>query len=366
MFDDNSPAPPGDRLRRALGIPAGAPLLLPLAAVAGAAVLLASGYAYAAGWLTPARLTPVRVIDGFQADFGEHAGYRRNHAKGICVVGHFDGNGMASAYSSASVFAPGRVPVVGRFAVPGGNPAVADTSSPVRSLALQFLLPNGEQWRTGMNSTPVFVVNTPEGFYQNLLASRPDPATGKPDPARLKAFFDAHPESAAFRAWTRAHPPTSSFVDTAFYSINAFRFIARGGAVHLARWSLVPEADGAPLGPGQAAGHDALQDDLVRKLAQGPARWRLRVQLAAPGDPGNDATRAWPADRQTVDAGVLTLTSASAQADGPCRDINFDPTILPRGIEVSDDPLLAARSGAYARSYTLRTREQAARHGDHP
>ncbi len=46
-----------------------------------------------------------------------------------------------------------------------------------------------------------------------------------------------------------------------------------------------------------------------------------------------------------------------AEADGPCRDINFDPTILPRGVSVSDDPFPAARSAAYARSYDLRTSE---------
>src|SRR6478672_9371370 len=45
--------------------------------------------------------------------------------------------------------------------------------------------------------------------------------------------------------------------------------------------------------------------------------------------------------------------------DGPCRDFNYDPTILPTGIAVSDDPLLAARSAAYAKSFDLRTAEAA-------
>ncbi|WP_081933863.1 catalase family peroxidase [Massilia sp. 9096] len=354
------PGGPAALLRRTLGLRPDAPVLAPLCAIAGAGAVLAAGYAFAAGWLTPQRLTPARVIDGFQADFGQHPGFRRNHAKGICVVGHFDGSGLASAYSSASVFQPLRVPVIGRFAVPGGNPAAPDTGSPVRSLALEFQLPGGEQWRTGMNNTPIFVVNTPKAFYENLLASRPDPATGKPDPARLKAFFDSHPESAPFRAWTKAHPGTSSLLNTAFYSINAFRFVDAHGQTHPVRWSLAPELPAAPLEPSQKADKNALQDDLLRRLAQGPARWHLQIQLAAPGDPEDDATRAWPADRPLVDAGVLTLERAIDQGDGPCRDVNFDPTILPRGIQVSNDPLLAARSGAYSRSYNLRTHEVAA------
>jgi len=33
-------------------------------------------------------------------------------------------------------------------------------------------------------------------FYDQLLASAPDPATGKPDPARMSAFLAKHPETA--------------------------------------------------------------------------------------------------------------------------------------------------------------------------
>jgi len=46
------------------------------------------------------------------------------------------------------------------------------------------------------------------------------------------------------------------------------------------------------------------------------------------------------------------------QREGKCNDINYDPLILPDGIAASDDPLLNARSAAYAKSYNLRTREQ--------
>jgi catalase len=46
------------------------------------------------------------------------------------------------------------------------------------------------------------------------------------------------------------------------------------------------------------------------------------------------------------------------EADGPCRDINFDPTVLPSGIKVSDDPFPAARSAAYRVSFDRRTAEE--------
>ena len=140
--------------------PPPAPICVPcrLAAIGAVVVAMAGGFAYVAGWLTPQRLTTHRIINAFEADNGSHPGFRRNHAKGVCVSGYFDSNGNAAALSRAGVFARGRTPVIGRFAIPGGNPSAPDTSVPVRSMALMFTLHDGEQWRTGMNSVPVFPV----------------------------------------------------------------------------------------------------------------------------------------------------------------------------------------------------------------
>jgi catalase len=84
----------------------------------------------------------------------------------------------------------------------------------------------------------------------------------------------------------------------------------------------------------------------------------MAVTVAEPGDPTADPSKAWPADRKSVDVGTLTVDKIQAEADGPCRDINFDPTILPDGITVSDDPFPAARSAAYAKSFALRMSEE--------
>jgi catalase len=323
----------------------------------GTAVALAAGvFAYVGGWISPQRLTPDRIVDGFQEAAGDHPGYRRNHAKGVCVTGYFEGNGNATPFSTAPVFAAGRTPVVGRFAIPGGNPYAPDSSVPIRSMALRFNLANGQQWRTGMNSMPVFPVATPQAFQEQMEANRKDPATGKPDPAKLGAFFAAHPETAAFRAWAKTARPSASFVTERYYGLNAFHFIDADGERHAVRWRMVPQALGARVAP---ADDDYLISDLQRRLAAGPARWRLLVTLADPGDPTHDATRTWPANRRTIDAGVLVLEHEQPQDSGPCRDVNYDPTVLPAGIAISDDPLLAARSAVYADSHLRRTREEA-------
>ena len=76
---------------------------LVLAAVAGT-------FANLGGWFTPNDLTPARFTDGFEQVDGLHAGFRRNHAKGVGVAGFFESNGNGVRLSKAAVFQPGRVP----------------------------------------------------------------------------------------------------------------------------------------------------------------------------------------------------------------------------------------------------------------
>ncbi|WP_321842354.1 catalase family peroxidase [Paraburkholderia bannensis] len=331
-----------------------------LAAIAAVVGCTAAAFAWTAGWLTPRRVDAPHIVNTFESNFGIHAGYRRNHAKGLCVEGEFESNGNGARVSRAAVFARGDTPVIGRFAIPGSNPSAPDASIPVRSLALMYQLKDGEQWRSGMNSTPVFVVRTPNQFYQQLVASKPDPKTGKPDPAKLNAFFSTNPETLPFRQWIKAHPASSSFANTPFWGINAFIATDAEGNTRAVRWEMVPETPFEAESADQKRNPDFLADDLETRLAQGPLRWHLVLTVAALGDPTSDATQQWPASREQIDAGTLVLRQATPQREGACRDVNYDPTVLPDGLKPSDDPLLAARSAAYAVSFNRRTHEEAA------
>jgi catalase len=317
-------------------------------------VIAAGAFAYVNGSLDPQRLTPARVVDVFEHNNGVHPGYRRNHPKGICVAGYFESNGAASTLSRAQVFAAGRTPVIGRLALPTGNPYSPDSAAPIRSFAVQFTQPDGQQWRTGMNSMPVFPVGTVQAFVDLQKATAPDPKTGKPDPAKPPAFFAAHPEAQPFLAWVKTAKPSASFVTETYNSVNAFVLVDAQGKRQAVRWSLVPAAKGDAPAPDAK---DYLQQDLSDKLASGPQRWDLVLTLANPTDPTGDASKAWAGEHKTVNAGTLVVEGDSAQLDGACRDINYDPLVLPSGIEGSDDPLLAARSAAYAASYMRRTSE---------
>jgi len=107
----------------------------------------------------------------------------------------------------------------------------------------------------------------------------------------------------------------------------------------------------------KAKGADFLAADITQRVQSAPQRWTLVVTLANPGDPTADPSKAWPEDRRKVEAGTLVVSAIEPEADGPCRDLNFDPTVLPPGMHVSDDPFPAARSAAYSVSFNRRTAE---------
>lgn len=315
-------------------------------------------FSYVGGVFSPGRLTQARMIDAFEAVNGAHPGFRRNHAKGVCVTGYFDANGNGARLSRAVVFQQGRVPIVGRFSLAGGNPFMADTEAQVRSMALSFRPTNGEEWRTGMNNIPVFPVRDPKAFYEQLLASRPEPATGKPDPAKMQAFFAAHPEAQQAVKLIGARPISTGFENASYNSLNAFRFVDAAGTATPVRWSMVAadpfvSASDQPTEPDQ----NGLFDALIGRIERGPVQWHLVVTVGQPGDATDDATVPWPPDRQHIDVGTLTIDHMEAEASHNCRDVNFDPLVLPAGIATSDDPLLSARSAAYSTSFTRRAGE---------
>jgi catalase len=310
--------------------------------------------------LTPHRLTPKALIDTFEEVNGSHPGFRRNHAKGVCVSGHFESNGRGVALSKAAVFRSGRMPVIGRFALAGGQPYAADAPQTVRSMALLFKLPDGEEWRTGMNNIPVFPVKTAQAFHDQLLASALDPATGKPDPNQMKAFLARYPETARAMSLIGDRPVSSGFDNSTYNSLNAFRFINASGAVVPVRWSMAPVQPFEPISTADSGKADKnyLFDALVTAIHRHPLQWHLVVTVGHPGDPTDDATLPWPPDRQQIDVGTLTIDHVQNEETSPARDINFDPLILPEGIAGSDDPLLSARSAAYSQSFTRREGER--------
>ena len=322
---------------------------LALAAALGA-------FAYFGGWFSPTALTPAMFIDRFEQIDGVHPGFRRNHAKGLGVSGYFESSGNGVRLSRSTVFEPGRMPVLGRFSLDGGQPYQPDRPSTRRGLGLSFSLPNGEQWRTAMINFPLFPVRTPEIFYERLLAFKQYSATGMPDPAQVKAFEERHPETVEVLEKIAAEPQASGFGNTTFHGLNTFLFTNAAGKTTPVRWVL------KPVQPFEAAGtapqdKNYLFNDLITQTHRRPLRWRLIVIVGKPGDPTNDPSIGWPADREQVDVGTLTLDRVEAEEISPATEIFFDPLVLPTGMAPSDDPVLRVRSPVYSESLSRRTRE---------
>lgn len=331
----------------------------PVALIGAIVLLLVAGFAWAAGWIGPKRINGGDVTRALDANGGKHPGYRRAHAKGLCLSGSFTANGAGSALSTASVFRAGSYPVNGRFSVGGGNPLATDGRNVFHAMALQMKTADGQEWRLAMDHTEIFPVANVAAFIELQRATTPDPKTGKPNPAVMKPFLKAHPEVQAFQDYMAKTVLPNSFANATYHSINAFRFTDASGQTRLVRWQFVADAPLAGLDKKtlDTLPRDYLVREMIARTARGPSRWHLQLMVANPGDVTNKATVAWTGPHRTIDAGTLVVSAVQPEETEVCRDVNFDPTILPPGIAISDDPMLAARSKAYSSSFTRRAGE---------
>jgi catalase len=220
-------------------------------------------------------------------------------------------------------------------------------------MGLRITTPDGQEWRMALIDPPFFPVSSPNAFYELLVAS------ASKEPNAMKQFIAANPEFARFVEWAKSAPWTASYAEERYNSLDSFIFTDNLGVDRTVRWSLLPaqtpvsvaDADLAKRGP------DYLEAEIMERVRSGPVRWTMAVTTANPSDPTADPSKAWPEDRHTLAVGTLIVDKIEAEAEGPCRDINFDPTVLPDGMRTSDDPFPAARSSAYRVSYDLRTSE---------
>ncbi|MGV6472874.1 catalase family peroxidase [Azotobacter vinelandii] len=320
--------------------------------------LLAAGLGLAApfGMAAQDEVTPAQVVAALEDTFGVTPGERRNHIKGTCASGEFVGLPAVAAWSRSALFSGQPVPVVARFSLPGGNPKVPDTARSVRGMALEFRLPGGALQHMTMLDTPVFGAAQPKTFLDQILALKPDPATGKPDPAKLAAFRASHPDSRAQARFLAEHNPPPSFANSSYFGIHTFKFVDATGKATLVRWRFVPEDGEKSLSDEEleTLPADFLEERLIQRTAQGPVRWDMLVSIGQPGDPENDPTVAWPENREQVKAGTLVLTAAMPQKGAACEKVNFDPLVMAEGIAPTDDPILRFRSPAYAVSFAKR------------
>ena len=310
-----------------------------------------------AGWSGAAEFDPVAAVDALQTIARNPPGFRPSHAKGICAVGRFEPTPDAAGFSKAAHFKAG-VPALARLSVAGGNPQASDKGRTARGLAVALTLPDGAEHHLVMLSVPVFIVDDPANFVPFIEARLPDPATGKPDPERIKAFSAQHPETTRQAEYLAQAPVPASYATSPFFGINTFVFIDEAAQRRPARWVFEPVAGRAGLSAEQLGNgpDEFLADELRQRLGRGAVEWDVFLQIPTADDPLDDPTVAWPDSRERVRVARLSLTAADGPGEqGACQAMMFDPLLLPDGIEPSDDPVLLVRSAAYAESLTRRS-----------
>jgi len=326
-------------------------------AKSAAAAAFAVALAVMAAAPAPARADdddiPTKIVDAMEKVYGVHPGYRANHAKGVVTEGSFKGAPTAAALSTSPLFSGAAIPVTVRFSDSGGLPDVPDGSEGANphGMSLKFHLPNGDESDIVVNSLKFFVVATGQEFLDLQLAAAASPPSA-PHPTKIEEFVGSHPTVGKALA-TLGIP--DSFADEEYYGIDAFVFVNKAGQRQAFRYIISPQrlvhisaADAAKKPP------NYLMDEIPARLKKGPVMFRIRAQLAAPGDPTNDATKPWPADRKVVDVGVLTIQRPVANSDEVQKQLLFLPGNLTDGIEPSDDPLIDTRDGAYPVSFARR------------
>lgn len=332
-----------------------------LTAVAMATSMLSLSAMAQASTGAAAPVDPSAFVNQFEATFGKFEGYRRSGAKGICATGEFVGTADARALSTASAFSGRPIPVVVRFSVGGANPKAPDNAKSQRNLALQFNLPGGEQWLMGNISAPVFGASSPQQFIDLLASRQADPATKMPDPAKVKAFNDANPEVLLQGRHFAAQPVPASFGSVNYWGVHAYGFVNASGARQFGKWIFEPVSglQGLTDDEAKAKGATFLFDDLRQRVKEGTVAFNFNLELAQPGDKIDSATVPLPEGRKKVNMGTLKVTAVSEDGAGPCLTINYNPMVMPKGVEASADPMLPARAAPYAISLGRRLVEGA-------
>jgi catalase len=289
------------------------------------------------------------LLDSLDKLFGLHPGFRPVHAKGVMCSGTFVPAPQAATLTIAPHANRPSTPVIVRFSDFAGVPVVPDNdpngASP-RGIAVRFSLADHVHTDIVGHSENGFPTRTGEEFLEMaraLAASGPH----APKPTPLESFFATHPKAMHFL--TAPKPIPTSFAHESFYAVTAFRFTNQQGASRYGRFVIRPAAGNEYLSAPDAAGRPPkfLMDELSERLAKGPVKFHIGVQLSADGDEVSDATVAWPAGRPEIAFGTVTLNRRENHDDPNLRKIIFDPIPRVDGIDPSDDPLIEVRSAIY-------------------
>jgi catalase len=289
------------------------------------------------------------ILKAFDAaNGGVHSGFRAAHAKGIVLSGTFTPAPGGAALTRAPHVQRPSTPVMVRFSDFAGIPTVADNdpnASP-RGFAIRFQLGGDATTDIVGHSIEAFPGRTPQDLMAFLLAAAASgPGAAKPLP--IETYLATHPEALAFVQASKPFP--TSFARESFFSVTAFKFTNKDGVSCFGRYRIRPALGGEYLAAEAAAAKSPnyLFDEIRERVAKGPIKFHIMVQLAEAGDVVDDSTTPWPANRPEVEFGSFELTAVMPNSDAAQNELITDPIPKVDGIETSGDPLVEVRSMVY-------------------
>jgi len=303
-----------------------------------------------------------KVLGAMEQHMNNVRGYKRGHARGVVLRGSVRGDSAGRRADDGRALQGAAIDCIVRLSNGGSSPYLPDRETPKRAntlgMAVRFDLPSGDHTNWTALNTPAFPPRTPDDFHAMVCAQRAELPGGLPNPLRLLAFLAPRPYAIAGIKVAATLAPPLSFATARFHGLHAFHLVDATGHRRAFRYRWLPLAGIHAMDPKDDVDTPPqyLVSEFKQRVERAPVAWRLVLQLANPGDETDDVTRQWPEDRELVVVGELVVDRLHEDPELVDRHV-FDPTRMPPGIELSDDPLLHFRSEAYAESHRRRTSE---------
>lgn len=293
----------------------------------------------------PPQETPLSMVNALHTAFGDHHA-RAVHTKGIILEGRFTPSPDARSIVKEPIFTGGSLPIIARFSAFAGVPDLPDNddnASPA-GLGIKIKATDGDDFDIEAFQHRDFIVATSDEFAVFLRAvgaTRPD----TPHPTPVEQFLATHPHAKEFLG-SRTYP--ASYAQAKYFGVNAVKFTNEAGRSVYVRYQFVPRAGEHYLTPDKrkAESGSYLQDEIVRRLGQGPILFDWYAQIAEHGDRVDDPSIAWPDTRKLVKLGTFSITGLPSNPAALDKTLLFLPGQAHPGVEAAD-PMLTLRNTAY-------------------
>ncbi|MFI7468761.1 catalase [Nonomuraea sp. NPDC049646] len=288
------------------------------------------------------------------------------HARGAAAHGVFQAYGTASNITKAAFLAEGaETPVFVRFSTVLGSRGSADTVRDTRGFATKFYTAEGVFDLVG-NNIPVFFIQDGIKFPDVIHAGKPHPDREIPQAQSAHDtfwdFVSLHTEATFHTMWNmsdRGIPRSFRMMEG--FGVHTFRLVNAAGETTLVKWHWKPKLGVHSLTweEAQIAGGvdpDFHRRDLADAIEAGAhPQWELGIQVF-PDTPEQmfegidllDPTKIVPEELAPVHpVGLMTLNANPSNFFAETEQVAFHVGHLVPGIDITDDPLLAARLFSY-------------------